>query len=364
MKICFLADARSVHVQKWAHYFSDDGNEVHIISFRDARIHGVQVHYINPHGTILISPIASFISKIGYLFWSGKVRRIIKNIRPDILHAHWATSYGLLGALSGFHPFILSTWGNDIIISPQKYWIIKKLVEFTLRKADLVTATSKMLADATGKFIYNEKPVHAIPFGVDMDLFSSSKEKSPKDTICIGIVKALEEKYGIEYLIRAFKIISDKGYESNLLIVGDGSLRNDLEYLTKSLNLSDSVKFLGKVDNNAVVESLHTMDIFVVPSISPSETFGVAAVEASACSIPVIASNIGGLPEIVIDGTTGFLVPPRDENAIADRIIRLIDDPELRLQMGNEGRKYVKSIYDMQICGSLMKSKYEEILHG
>jgi len=104
------------------------------------------------------------------------------------------------------------------------------------------------------------------------------------------------------------------------------------------------------------------MDIFVIPSIR--ESFGVAAVEASSCSIPVIASDIGGLPEVVIDETTGFLVPPRDENAIADRIISLIDDPELRSQMGNEGRKYVKSIYDMQICGSLMKRKYEEILQS
>ena len=104
------------------------------------------------------------------------------------------------------------------------------------------------------------------------------------------------------------------------------------------------------------------MDIFVVPSISPSETFGVAAFEASSCSIPVIASDIGGLPEVVKDGTPGFLVPPCDVNAIADRIIRLIDNPWLRLQMGIEGRKYVKSIYDIQICGSLMRSKYEEIL--
>ncbi len=173
MKLCFLADARSVHVQKWAQYFSDERNEVHIISFRDARIPGVQVHYINSHGTISISPIVSFFSKIGYLLWIGKIRRLIKKIRPDILHAHWATSYGLLGALSGYHPFILSTWGNDIIISPHKYWIMQKLVEYSLENADLVTATSKMLADATGKFIHDGKTVHTIPFGVDMDLFSS-----------------------------------------------------------------------------------------------------------------------------------------------------------------------------------------------
>ena len=360
MKICFLADAASIHTKKWATHFASKGHEVHIISFRDVQIAGVQVHYINSYGTISISPISSFISKIGYLFWVGKIRRLIKKIRPDILHAHWATSYGLLGALSGYHPFILSTWGNDIIISPQKYWIMQKLVEYSLEKADLVTATSKMLGDATGKFVHDGKTVHTIPFGVDTDLFTPSKDNPPEGEICIGIVKALEDSYGIEYLIRAFKIVVDKGYDSNLLIVGDGSLRKNLEKLTKTLNLSSSVKFIGKVDNYKVIEYLQKMDIFVIPSIR--ESFGVAAVEASACSIPVIATNIGGLPEVVIDGTTGFLVPPRDENAIADRIIRLIDDSELRVQMGSEGREYIKSNYDIQLCGSLMKSKYEEIL--
>ena len=360
MKICFLADAGSIHVQKWAQYFSDEGNEVHIISFREAQIKGVRIHYINPHRIISISPVASFISKIGYLFWARRIRRLIKKISPDILHAHWATSYGLLGALSGFHPFILSTWGNDIIISPQKYWIIKKLVEFTLRKADLVTATSKMLAEATSKFIYDEKPVHTIPFGVDVDLFSPLKEKSLNDNICIGIVKALEKSYGIEYLIRALKIVVDEGYEPNLLIVGEGSLRNKLEALTETLNLSSLVEFIGEVDNYTVVEYLQKMDIFVVPSIL--ESFGVAALEASSCAIPVIASNIGGLPEVVNDGTTGFLVPPCDSESIAAKIIQLIGEPSLRKQLGIQGRKFVLENYDLNLCGQKMEKIYKNNL--
>lgn len=361
MVICYLADAGSIHTQKWVRYFSDKGNEIHIISFRDARIAGVQVHYIKSLGTISISPTASLISKIGYLLWIGKIRRLITKIHPDILHAHWATSYGLLAAISRFHPFILSTWGNDIIISPQKYWIMRKFLEYTLKKADIVTATSKMLANATREFIYDGKPVHTIPFGVDIDLFSPSKEKSSKSKICIGIVKALEDKYGIEYLIRAFKIVVEGGYESNLLIVGEGSLRKKLEELTESLALTDSVRFIGKVDNNTVVEYLNMIDIFIVPSISSSETFGVAAIEASSCSIPVIASNIGGLPEVVIDGKTGYLVPPGDAESIAEKIIKLIEEPSLRQRLGKGGRKFVVDNYEWESCASKMEGIYNDI---
>ena len=361
MVICYLADAGSIHTQKWAIHFASKGNEVHIISFRNADIDGVNVHHIDSSRSINASPSASIFSKFGYILSSKHIKKLIKRINPGILHAHWATSYGFLAALSGFHPFILSTWGNDIIILPKKYWVIKKIVEYNLKKADVVTATSKMLANATGEFIYDGKSVHTIAFGVDMDLFSPPKEKSTASKICIGIVKALEDKYGIEYLIRAFKIVVEGGYESNLLIVGEGSLRKKLEELTESLALTDSVRFIGKVDNNTVVEYLNMIDIFIVPSISSSETFGVAAIEASSCSIPVIASNIGGLPEVVIDGKTGYLVPPGDAESIAEKIIKLIEEPSLRQRLGKGGRKFVVDNYEWESCASKMEGIYNDI---
>ena len=360
MKICYLADAASVHTQKWAIHFASKGNEIHIISFRDADIAGVNVHFIDSFGLINTSPSASIFSKFGYVLWSNHIKKIIKNINPDILHAHWATSYGLLAALSGFHPFILSTWGNDVISSPHRYWIMRKFIEYSLKKADVVTATSKMLACATEEFINDEKRVHAIPFGVNTDLFTPLRNKPSKNKICIGIVKALEDIYGIEYLIRAFKIVIEEGYESNLLIVGEGSLRNQLEDLTESLNLANSVQFIGRIDNNEVVEYLHRIDIFVVPSIQ--ESFGVAALEASSCAVPVILSNVGGLPEVVNEGVTGYMVAPGDAEAIAAKIIKLIEEPSLREQLGKGGRKFVLENYEWNLCADKMEKIYESVL--
>ena len=304
MIICYVADAGSIHTQKWAIHFASIGNEVHIISFRDAQIKGVQVHYINSRGTISISPAASFISKIGYLFWTGKVRRMIKKIRPDILHAHWATSYGLLGALSGFHPFILSVWGSDVSVFPKKLWITKKILEFNLNRADIVTATSNALAEDTKNYINDNKQVHIIPFGVNINQFTSADKNYQSDEFCVGTVKTLEKNYGIEFLIRAFEFVIKKGYKCRLVIVGDGSLRKKLVQLGDEALISNNITFTGKIPNHMVVYQLHTFDVFVVPSLS--ESFGVSALEASSCAIPVIASNIGGLPEVVIDGKTGF----------------------------------------------------------
>ena len=360
MKICYLADAGSIHTQKWAIHFASKGNEVHIISFKNADIDGVNVHHIDSSASINTSPSASIFSKFGYVLWSNHIQKLIRRLNPDILHAHWATSYGFIAALSGFHPFILSTWGSDIITLPKKYWFIKKIVEYNLKRADAVTATSNILASATGEFIHDGKHVHTIQFGVDTDKFSPSNEKSTESKICIGIVKSLEDKYGIEYLIRAFKIVVEGGYESSLLIVGDGSLRKKLEELTESLNLSNSVRFIGRVHNNEVVEYLHMIDIFVAPSLS--ESFGVAVVEASSCGIPVIASDVGGFPEVVMHSETGFLVPPKDPEAIASKIIKLIEEPSLRQQLGIEGRKFVLENFEWNLCANKMEKIYESIL--
>ncbi|MCH7818930.1 MAG: glycosyltransferase [Candidatus Marinimicrobia bacterium] len=362
MKICYLADAASIHTQKWAKHFASKGNEVHIISFRNADIQNVKVHFFDTHGFISISPIASFLSKAGYILWTRKIKQLVNKINPDILHAHWATSYGLLAALTGFHPFILSTWGSDIIISPREYWIMKKFVEYSLKKTDLVTATSEMLASATEKFIYDGRSVHTIPFGVDVDLYFPATTSPRNESICIGLVKSFEEKYGVEYLIRAMKIVVDRGFNSNLVLVGDGSQFDNLVNLGRSLGISNLIKFIGKVDNSKVASYLQTMDIFVVPSISSSETFGVAVIEASSCAIPVIASDIGGLSEVVVDGETGYLIPPRNEEAIAEKIIKLIEEPELRQNLGANGRKFVLDNYDWNLCAKKMEEVYESIL--
>ena len=131
--------------------------------------------------------------------------------------------------------------------------------------------------------------------------------------------------------------------------------------MAESLGTNSSITFAGKVENDEVVHYLHKMDIFVVPSISESETFGVAAVEASACGLPVIASNIGGLPEVVIDGKTGFLINPGNIDDLTEKLLILINDKMMRKKMGEEGRNYIEANYRLEECGLMMESVYNEL---
>ena len=356
-KIVLLGDAANPHIQRWANYLVRRKFDIHIISFQLAEIDGAQIHHIQTPHLLIISPITKLWRKIGYLATIYKVRKLIYFLEPDILHAHWATSYGLAGALSGFHPLIISAWGSDIVASPQTNWIMKRIVQYNLSKADVITATSEMLKKETEKYIQARQTVKRIPFGIDTNIFKP-RPKLNKKNIFIGTVKALEEKFGIIYLIKAFAKIKLKIINAQLIIVGYGSQYDYLIKLSESLGVKNSITFTGKIPNDEVVKYLQKMDIFVVPSIY--ESFGVAAIEASACNLPVVASNIGGLPEVVIDGHTGYFIKPGDVDDLTEKLLILISDEAMRKKMGSEGRKYIECNYTLEKCGLMMEKIYNQ----
>jgi glycosyltransferase involved in cell wall biosynthesis len=351
LRICYLADALSIHTQKWAHSFAERGNDVHLISFRPAAIAGIQVHHV-----------AAPLGKLGYLLGASKVRKLVRRIVPDILHAHHATSYGLAGALSGYHPYIISSWGSDVIWSPRQSSLFDRMLRYNFRRADAVTATSHMLAEATAVFCPPGTKIHVVPFGVDTNVFAPSPKTHQDKSPIIGTVKTLRPRYGIRELILAFQRIADAFPTARLIIVGGGEQYAELQTLLVNLSLENRITLTGQVDHKDVPEYLRSFDVFVVPSLTERESFGVAAVEASASGLPVIASRMGGLPEVVLDGKTGLLVPPGDVDALAFAISRLLADPALRAQMGQAGRQFVLEHYRWEDNAKLMEEIYKSFV--
>jgi glycosyltransferase involved in cell wall biosynthesis len=351
MRICYLADAANVHTQKWSELFAERGNDVCVVSFRPANIPEVEVHHIQ-------APLG----KGGYLIVARRVARLIHHVSPDLLHAHHATSYGLVGALSGYHPYLISSWGSDVLWSPQQFFLFDWMLRYNFRQADWVTATSRMLAKATAAFCPPDTKIRVIPFGVDTDIFSppSRSDGRSDKPLTIGIVKTLRPRYGIRELIQAFHRIVDTFPDTRLVIVGGGEQYADLQSLVASLDMEKRITLTGYVSHEHIPGYLRSFDLFVVPS--HRESFGVAAVEASACGLPVIASRVGGLPEVVVDGETGLLVPPGDVDALTAAMSRLLSDPRLRAQMGQAGRQFVLEHYRWKDNAKLMERLYDEVL--
>lgn len=358
MKICYLADINSAHTHKWLNYFEGKGYDIHVISLGKGEYEGVTVHSLDIQDNIMKK--SSEKGKLQYLKRVKRVKQLIKEIKPDILHAHYASSYGLLGALTNYHPYIISVWGSDVYDFPVKSFIHKSIIKYNLNKADYILSTSKVMKKETQK--YTKKDIMVTPFGVDINKFVPKDIK--KDEIIIGTIKTLEEKYGIEYLIKAFKVIKDRNSEINikLRIGGKGSQEGYLKELTKELKISDDVTFLGFVDKNNVVKEFQNFDIAVFPSTLDSESFGVAAVEAEACGTPVVVSDVGGLMESTNPGVTSLVAKKNSVEDLADKIEKLVIDDELRLKMGKEARKFVEDNYSLEENFNDVNKLYEKIM--
>ncbi|WP_288222151.1 glycosyltransferase [uncultured Clostridium sp.] len=339
MKLCYLGDANSIHTKKICYYFRNKGYEVSVISLNYGKIDGVKVYSMD----MKIDNQGSSMEKIFYLKNIIKIKKIINSIKPDILHAHYATSYGFIGALMNYKPYIISLWGSDVYEFPKKSFIHKKILKYNLRKANLVLSTSKSMANEAGK--YTNKDILITPFGVNIDKFIPKQIIKNNNDIIIGTVKTLESNYGIDYLIRAFHIIKNKYKNLNvkLRIAGKGSKEEELKKLCKELNIEENVEFLGFINQDDVANMFNSLDIAVFPSIF--ESFGVAAVEAQACGVPVIVSDAPGLMEATNPGYSSLVFKKKDINDLANKIEMLLED-NLRKSMGSNARKYVEENYN------------------
>ncbi len=338
MKLLLLAPASAIHTQRWVEALHGRGVQLVLATQHDpaswrAPI-GVKVARLPHCGTA------------GYFRNVPALKRLLRDERPDLLNAHYASGYGTTAALAGFRPWLLSVWGSDVYDFPYEGRLQGWLLRRNLRHADAVASTSEAMARQVRRLVPDLGPVAVTPFGIDTDRFVPQPQ--PHDGIVIGTVKTLAPKYGIDLLLRAFAQVLSAAAPStvlSLVIVGDGPQRAELEALSRTLGIAAHVRFVGAVPHAEVPQWLNRFDLYVAASRLDSESFGVAVLEASACGLPVVVSDVGGLPEVVVQGETGSVVPREDVAALARAIQRLVAAPELRRRLGAAGRERVLTHY-------------------
>lgn len=360
-KIVLFGDATNTHFQRWVNALRDINLNIIVITYRNALIPDVPVYDISCPELRKYPKIERCIRIVRGIKMFFMLRRALRKIKPDILHIHYLINTPLAFGFYGIKRIVLSPWGNDIINDTENESILKILYKKNLlRYASAITATTKFLGRHIRNYINRE--ITIIPFGVDTSFFDGIKQRNSK-SIVISFIKHLEEKYGARYLLEAIPLILEKNKNIKVYIAGTGSQESFLKNLTVKLQIEPYVVFLGRLNHTQVVDLLRKTDIFVMPSIYKSEVFGVAAIEASAMGVPVIASDLEGVREAVIDGITGILIPPKNPRAIAEVCIRLIDNPALRKKMGNSGRDFVIKNFGWNACVLKMLKVYKRILN-
>ncbi len=339
MHICLLANAVSVHTQRWARAYAERGHEVTVLSIRQADVPGVRVL------TVCAGPVndrSRAWTALSYARLLLGARAHLAAIAPDVVHAHFTVTHGVIGAFSRFRPLVLSAWGSDVLLPDRGLgsWLYRRLNRYALAWADAVTSTSRFMGGYVRALAPAGRTVHEIPFGVDPDRFRPARGPAAgTDAFRIGFVKSLVPKYGPDVLIRAMPEIVAAIPEARLVIAGEGPMRPGLERLVRDLGLGDRIEFRGFVPNDALPDLLNRLDLFV--NCTHLESFGVAVLEASACGLAVVATRVGGVPEVCCDGETALLIDPGDSGALAGAVIRLARDETLRRDMGEAGRRFV-----------------------
>ncbi len=366
MIIMFIAPGRSIHSNNWASAMCDRGHTVHFVT-QESFIDNPYSFVVKADSRIIIHRLP-FSGKKGFLLNRSAVRSITKKINPDVIHVHQAAGYGLLGTYSDREKAFLSVYGWEVYdLVNSKVW--KPVIGYILKWYKHIGSTSEcMKKQILKEFPDLKAPVVVTPFGIDLNKFHEKTVK--KQEFIIGTVKKMDKKYGIEYLIQAFADVYKEINKSDpeiaerlfLELVGPGKQIDSLKALARDLQIYSRVRFIGKTTHEKVPDWLNRFDIYVAPSILDSESFGVAVIEASACRKPVIVSNVGGLPEVVKDGVTGYIVRARNSGDIAEKIMILLKEPELRKKMGIAGEALVRERYDWKRCIDLMEKIYRSII--
>lgn len=357
MRVLFLANANSVHTVRWVNKLYDKGIDITLVSNGNDRD---EKNAINVAVKIIY---LKYSGNIGYFKNAGELKRIWNTGNFDLCNAHYASGYGTLARLAKIKPLILSVWGSDVYAFPYKNLFNKMLVKRNLKYANKILSTSVCMASEVKKLMKQELDIGITPFGVDIAIFFPNPKQHK--SFNIGIIKTLKPNYGIQNLIEAFALfLEDKSSKErevmNLLIYGEGDMKEELVNLVKKKGLESNVKFEGYIRNEEVPNVLNELDLFCLSSIN--ESFGVAAVEAMACSIPVIATDAEGFAEVIENGKSGVIVPKQNVEEMARAIELLYHNKDLRNQYGLEGLKRAQGLYDFDKNADTMIAFYQTLL--
>lgn len=300
---------------------------------------------------------------------ASKIVDVVQYQNLDILHVHYAiphatvayTAKKILLTKGRYIPVITTLHGTDITLVGNNR-AFAPVVEFSINKSDGVTAVSQALKTDTLNLFDIERDIRVIYNFIDFDRFKKTNKDHFKKIIApdgeriLAHTSNFRKVKRIEDAIRIFKRVHE-AVPSKLLMIGDGPERQNAEQLCRELHLCDHVRFLGKQD--PIEELLAICDLFLMPS--ESESFGLAALEAMACEVPVISSNGGGLPEVNLHGVTGFLSDPGKVDEMASYAIQLLENEQMLLQFRENALQQAQRFALDQILPDYERY-YEEIL--
>ncbi|MCB0640144.1 MAG: N-acetyl-alpha-D-glucosaminyl L-malate synthase BshA [Phaeodactylibacter sp.] len=344
------------------------GHKVHFITYRQpARLNHFQENVYYHEVTAADYPLFEYPPYDTAL--ASKLVDVVKYENLDLLHVHYAIPHAAVAYMAKkilltegrYVPVVTTLHGTDITLVGNNN-AFAPVVAFSINKSDGVTAVSESLKSQTYDYFDVERPIEVIYNFIDFDRFQRSNKDHFKKAIApngeriIVHTSNFRKVKRVDDAIRVFKRINEV-IPSKLLLVGDGPERHNLEELCRKLSLCEEIRFLGKQD--AVEELLAVGDLFLMPS--ESESFGLAALEAMACEVPIISTNTGGLPEVNLHGETGYLSEVGDVEDMANNALKILQNDETLNRFRKNALEQARR-FDIKNILPQYEAYYEEVL--
>lgn len=322
-----------------------------------------------------LPPRSRLLSRLQEELFTGlAVRRAIREYHPSVIHVHFLRDALRVVPIAQRHgiPTVITVHGFDItrwpkarafprLAQPALRWSRQRTAGRTLRKADWVVAVSEMLRERVISLGADSSRTKVLPMGVQIPPFDSTSAMHRRGVIFVG---RLVEVKGVSDLLEAWASLPHELTDQHpLVVIGDGPLRRDLE--SRAAELGVEVDFRGAQPQEAVFAALSNAAVFCGPSrtaaAGDTEAFGIVFLEAAAHGLPVVAYHHGGVPEAVVDGSTGLLAPEGDVAALGERLESVLRDNQLRASLGAAGQDRVRERFDVHACTARLEDLYESI---
>jgi N-acetyl-alpha-D-glucosaminyl L-malate synthase BshA len=347
---------------------ANKGHQVHFVTYkRPARLSTFHENVYFHEVSEINYPLFEYVPYDTAL--TSKLVDVVKYEKLDLLHVHYAIPHATVAYLakkillkSGkYIPVVTTLHGTDITLVGSDH-SFAPVVEFSINKSDGITAVSEYLKAKTEEFFQIEKEIRVIYNFIDFSRFKRSdkghfrKAIAPNDEKILMHVSNFRKVKRVEDVVKIFHKVSSK-IPAKLLMIGDGPERAACEELCRSLKICGDIRFLGKQD--AIEELLAISDVFLLPS--GNESFGLVALEAMACEVPVVSSNAGGIPEVNIEGVTGFLSDIGDVDDMAEKTLKILENPALLSQLRINAKAQAER-FNLEIILPQYEAYYQEVM--
>lgn len=356
MKLCFIGSADSIHITRWIKYFINK-HDVYLISGKcllDTDINNKIKFYLVPWSRLRI------FSLLNAIINGIRIKNIIKKINPDIIHIHCiGATFTIMQILCNFHPLILTPWGSDIVIRPEKSKLLKVFLNILFKKSDLIHSDSESTKKRLVELKCAQNKIFIQPWSVDTSQFSpeihpeSIKKKYgfENDFLVINACALINKIYHIDILIKAIPFILEKIHNIKFIIVGSGESELVLKQLAEKLKVKKYIRFLGGISNEEMPKYLSIADLYVdtyFPTTNKHGSgIGLAVIEAMSCGIaPIVAKTPSTIS--FSNQFCGLYYNPAESIDLAKKIILLLKNEALRKKIAKKSREIALNFFDFK----------------